>query len=73
MKYEDLLQDLDRSGVPCVVSASSNDIVKEGDVFGRDLYDRAIKNGVDAFGEEGEFHSLAQVWEIDRKQALGLV
>ena len=71
--YETLLDDLEASGVECVVSASSTDAVKEGDVFGRELYDRALKNGVDAFGEEGEFHSLAKVWDVDRRQALGLI
>ena len=70
--YESLLDDLEASGVNCVVSASSTDVVKEGDVFGRELYERALKHGVDAFGEEGEFHSLAQVWSVDRRQALGL-
>ena len=63
---------LEASGVNCVVSASSTDVVKEGDVFGRELYERALKHGVDAFGEEGEFHSLAEVWNVDRRQALGL-
>ena len=27
---------------------------------------------VDAFGERGEFHSLAQVWKVSREQALGI-
>ena len=70
--YTTLLDDLEASGVKCVVSASSTDVVKEGDVFGRELYELALANGVDAFGEEGEFHTLAQVWEVDRRQALGL-
>eukprot|EP00928_Gymnodinium_smaydae_P028031 TRINITY_DN21493_c0_g1_i1.p1 TRINITY_DN21493_c0_g1~~TRINITY_DN21493_c0_g1_i1.p1 ORF type:complete len:689 (-),score=78.22 TRINITY_DN21493_c0_g1_i1:133-2199(-) len=71
--YDDLLVDLEKSGVPCVVSASSNDTVKEGDVFGRDVYQRAVSNGVDGFGERGEFHSLAKVWEVERRRALGLI
>lgn len=71
--YATLLDDLETSGVKCVVSASSTDVVKEGDVFGRELYERALKHDVDAFGEEGEFHSLAQVWNVDRRQALGLL
>lgn len=70
--YESLLDDLEASGVKCIVSASSTDVVKEGDVFGHDLYNRLLKHGIDGFGEEGEFHSLAQVWEVDRRMALGL-
>ena len=70
--YATLLDDLEASGVQCIVSASTTDVVKEGDVFGRELYKLALEHGVDAFGEEGEFHTLAQVWEVDRRQALGL-
>ena len=70
--YATLLDDLEASGAKCIVSASTTDVVKEGDVFGRELYELALANGVDAFGEEGEFHTLAQVWEVDRRQALGL-
>lgn len=72
VSYESLLDDLEASGVKCIVSASSTEVVKEGEMFGRDLYNRSLKNGVDGFGEEGEFHSLAQVWEVDRKRALDL-
>ena len=70
--YEELLTDLELSKVPCIVSATSNDVVREGDVFGREVYTRALKHGVDGFGEEGEFHSLAKVFEVDRRTALGL-
>jgi diphthamide synthase (EF-2-diphthine--ammonia ligase) len=28
--------------------------------------------GVDAFGEDGEFHTLAEVWSVSRERALGL-
>lgn len=70
--YASLLDDLEASGVNCIVSASTTDVVQKGDVFGRLLYERALDHGVDGFGEEGEFHTLAQVWEVDRRQALGL-
>jgi diphthamide synthase (EF-2-diphthine--ammonia ligase) len=33
----------------------------------------AIVREIDAFGENGEFHSLAKVWEVGREQALGLI
>eukprot|EP00985_Skeletonema_marinoi_P002797 scaffold1152_cov174-Skeletonema_marinoi.AAC.1 len=28
--------------------------------------------GIDGFGEEGEFHSVAEVWTTSKEQALGL-
>lgn len=71
--YNDLLDDLERSQVPCVVSASTIDDVTVGTVFTREYSEELTKNGkIDGFGECGEFHSLAQVWEVDRKTALGL-
>ena len=29
-------------------------------------------DAADAFGENGEFHTLARVWEVDRARALGM-
>ena len=29
-------------------------------------------HGLDAFGERGEFHTLARVWEVPRRAALGV-
>ena len=39
--------------------------------FGREFMARAAAAGCDAFGERGEFHTLAHVWEVPREQALG--
>ena len=71
--YDDLLQDLETSTVPCVVSASTVDNVSVGTSFTRSFSESLQRNGdIDGFGENGEFHSLAQVWEVDRKIALAL-
>ena len=62
--YEDLISDLEASGVSCVVSAvtePARGIVEVGDEFGRALMERAAPL-IDAFGEAGEFHTLARVW-----------
>lgn len=72
VSYEDLIADLEESEVTCVVSASSCSAIEVGEVFDRTLSDRAKRCGVDPFGEEGEFHSLAQVWTVSRKKGLGL-
>eukprot|EP00899_Mesostigma_viride_P004720 jgi/Mesvir1/14249/Mv09685-RA.1 len=64
--YDQLLHDLATSGVVCVVSAvtdAAKGVVQVGDVFGADLVARAGAAGIDAFGEAGEFHTLARVWE----------
>jgi len=70
--YKDLLEDLEASRVPCVVSAcersqtpesdSANPLIV-GEVFTRAVFDRMTALGWDAFGENGEFHTLARVWE----------
>jgi diphthamide synthase (EF-2-diphthine--ammonia ligase)/ABC-type Fe3+-hydroxamate transport system substrate-binding protein len=71
--YENLRLDLQLSQVPCVVSASSVDSVSVGTIFTPDFSKQLQAIGeIDAFGENGEFHSLARVWEVDRKVALGL-
>mmetsp|Transcript_3735 Transcript_3735/g.10585 ORF Transcript_3735/g.10585 Transcript_3735/m.10585 type:complete len:530 (-) Transcript_3735:659-2248(-) len=71
--YSDLLDDLEASNVPCQVSGSTRaEEVPLGTVFDRKLYNRLIKTDIDAFGECGEFHSLAMVWEVPRSTALGL-
>lgn len=69
--YDDLAEDLERSGVPCVISAVTigdtmqgepgNCVLAVGELYCRDLTDR-LPDGVDKFGENGEFHTLAQVW-----------
>lgn len=71
--YDDLLSDLERSEVPCVVSATTVDGVVVGTKFTREYSETLTKNGtIDGFGECGEFHSLAKVWEVERKTALGI-
>jgi diphthamide synthase (EF-2-diphthine--ammonia ligase) len=69
--YEDLMDDLEKSQVPCRVSATTVDIVQVGSLFDRQFYNQAIADKVDGFGECGEFHTLAQVWEVSRTIALG--
>ncbi|CAB9523577.1 chromosome 1 open reading frame 53 [Seminavis robusta] len=88
--YDDLMNDLDESRVPCVVSGSTCDFVAVGTPFDRTFYNKLVteapegpavettKDGasivrrIDAFGENGEFHSLAQVWNVTREQAQGI-
>ena len=72
VSYEDLMKDLEASRVPCVVSASTVDSVEVGTRFTRDFYSSLVSGAqIDGFGERGEFHSLAQVWEVDSAVALG--
>jgi len=58
--YDQLLADLAASGATCRVSAVTADalsgVVSVGDVFGPELIGR-LPDGVDAFGEHGEFHT----------------
>ena len=76
--YSELYADLLQSKVPCVVSAciGSQDVpeisgVAKGSVFNQELIQTIEKFGWDAFGEEGEFHTLVQVWLVPTHQALG--
>ena len=62
--YSVLLEDLEKSQVPCFVSASSVDLAKVGSLFNRQFYKRMVQAKVDGFGEAGEFHTLAKVWEV---------
>lgn len=67
VKYAALLSELESADVRievCAVDSQSGaaEIVKVGDVFGRDLISRLPKD-VDSFGENGEFHTLVRVWE----------
>ena len=41
-----------------------------GAEFGEELMATAREAGVDEFGECGEFHSVACVWEVTREAAL---
>lgn len=72
--YEELSDELERSGVPCAVSAVANEAAAQLCFVG-DLYDRALRTrleaaGLDGFGEEGELHTLARVWQVSPQQAL---
>ena len=79
--YDALAADLERSGVPCIISAVGADAADASEFvkgiavgetrFGREFMARAAAAGCDAFGERGEFHTLAHVWEVPREQALG--
>lgn len=65
--YESLLVELADADVVVRISAVDRDVkgmcnVQVGDVFNSDFMQR-LSNGVDAFGENGEFHTLVHVWE----------
>jgi len=74
-----LLDDLWASGVPCVLSACPGKPecppivgVGVGRRFDVELVQVLRDAGWDAFGEAGEFHTLAQVWLTTPGRALGL-
>jgi len=70
--YGDLMNDLEASGIQVVLSAVTKEGLEEGQHFTRELWKDAVRLGMDGFGEEGEFHSVAEVWTSSREQALGL-
>lgn len=64
--YEFLMQDLEKSGVVCEVSAitsAAEGQVKLGDIFNRELFE-SLSGSIGRFGENGEFHTLAKVWDV---------
>ncbi|MEM7099449.1 MAG: DUF5522 domain-containing protein [Pseudomonadota bacterium] len=64
--YSELMDDLEASGITCEVSAvteAAEKLIKPGDIYNRSLFER-LSRDVDGFGENGEFHTLAKVWEI---------
>ncbi len=66
--YSELMQELERSQVPCEVSAvtdAAQGLVAAGELFTRELHQR-ISGHIDGFGENGEFHTLAKVWAARR-------
>jgi len=85
--YEDLMNDLELSKVPVEISActvgddengmktstekSEMTVTIAGTLFTRKIWEEAVKEGLDGFGENGEFHSLSQVWKVEREVALG--
>jgi diphthamide synthase (EF-2-diphthine--ammonia ligase)/ABC-type Fe3+-hydroxamate transport system substrate-binding protein len=68
--YTILLDDLEKSKVPCYISASSVQAAEVGRLFDRQLFQELERTNIDCFGENGEFHSLAKVWEVDQSIAL---
>ena len=74
--YETLTADLEASGVTCFITAVTEPRlcqagIKVGAEYGRALAAAATQMSADAFGEKGEFHTLAAVWEVTRERALG--
>ncbi|HEY6727966.1 MAG TPA: DUF5522 domain-containing protein [Polyangiaceae bacterium] len=74
-----LLDDLWASGVPCVLSACPGKPqgppvagIAVGRLFDAELVRLLRDAGWDAFGEAGEFHTLAQVWLTSPARALGV-
>ena len=71
--YNDLLADLEESGISVRLTAVTVEcFLKPGMLFTRQLYGDVVRSNMDGFGEEGEFHSIAEVWTARRAQALGL-
>ena len=70
--YSELFADLQRSAIEINVSASTKDFVKCGEAYNESLLERARREGYDAFGENGEFHTVVKVWSVTRERALGL-
>ena len=64
VSYEELLADLENAPVRAHVSAVADkacaQVISVGDLFGRDLINR-LPEGVDCFGENGEFHSYVEI------------
>lgn len=63
--YDFLIDDLEDSGIVCEVSATTEralGAVRVKDRFNRSLV-KSLPENIDAFGENGEFHTLAKVWE----------
>ena len=74
--YGALSADLAVSGVPCTVCAVASPAAAElcsvGDAYDEQLCARLQASGLDGFGENGELHTLARVWESPPMRALGL-
>ena len=71
VSYDTLIADLEASGVTCEVSAvteAAEGVVAVGERFDRAMMAR-LPESIDPFGENGEFHTLARVWEGTWPQA----
>lgn len=72
LPYDELYEDFQRSNVEATVSAVTIDYVKIDEIFTRELMERVGEEGGDMFGENGEFHTFANVMSTTREKALGL-
>jgi len=70
--YNELYEDLQRSNIEATVSAVTESYVEVGTIFDMELMQHVEEEGGDTFGENGEFHTFANVMKSTRKQALGL-
>ena len=85
--YEELISDLESSGVECEVSAcpgpgamtmgENQELIDTrplsvGQNFDRCAMERCIRMAWDGFGENGEFHTLVKVWLVSKEKALGI-
>ncbi len=71
--YEVLLTEIEACGVVFVISATERDDVKLGTVFTREFSNWiSTSTEIDGMGENGEFHTVAQVWTVKRERALGI-
>lgn len=64
LPYETLMADLEASAVPCEVSAvtaAARGALAVGERFDREVM-LQLPPGLDRFGENGEFHTIAKVW-----------
>jgi ATP-binding cassette subfamily B (MDR/TAP) protein 1 len=73
--YPVLLNDLEKSRVTFKVSATTKNGLSVGTSYTRQVHDE-IQNDLtssrDGFGENGEFHTIAQIWLVERDIVLGL-
>ena len=73
VSFDYLKEDLNASGIQCIVSSSTVDGIKVGEIFDEKFIQKIQSlGGVDLFGENGEFHTCAEVWMASRTQALGI-
>ena len=78
ISYRELYADLMRSKVPCVLSSCIGskatpilESIEKGHPFDDSLLEKLQQTDWDIFGENGEFHTIAQVWKVSKEQALG--
>jgi len=73
VSFVELSKDLQASGIKVVVSASTKSGIDVGDEYNQTFLQKILDMGeIDMFGENGEFHTVAQVWVVSRDKALGV-